>query len=91
MAPSPVKPRVVSDWAKRNVIDFDEKGVIVRADYVRVYKALYADFGKKLPVSERPGSIDDGITKEGPDRYHVTFEVRDRFDDLKFYERNSVP
>lgn len=91
VAPHTVAPSTTSDWAKRNIIDFDEKGVYVKADYVRVYKAMLADHGSKLPVSNRPETPDTGITKLSADKYRITFEVRDRFDDLKFYERNGTP
>lgn len=91
VAPKPVVARTVSDWAKRNIIDFDDKGVIVTGEYVRVYKGMLGEYGAKLPVSERPDWPDTGIANIGPDRYRITFEVRDRFDDLRFYERNASP
>lgn len=94
VAPAPIKPKVVSDWARRNIVDYDESGVWVTADYVRVYKDLLHDFGTKLAVSSRPESADDGIapgSHNGRALFHITFEVRDRFDDLKYFERNGYP
>jgi hypothetical protein len=91
VAPKPVAVHEVSSWAKKNVIDSDRTGVIVTADYVRVYKALLADYGKKLSTSSQPASPDDGIEKRADGNYHVTYEVSDRFADLKYFERNSGP
>lgn len=90
VAPHPVQAAQVSDWAKHNVIDTNAAGVLVTAEWVRVYQAMLKEEGNKLPVSNRPGSPNDGVKPEGSN-FRVTFEVSDRFADLKYFERNATP
>lgn len=94
VAPRAVTPAHVSSWAQVNILDSDATGLIVTPDYVRVYQAMLATNGSKLPVSNRPGSPSDGIspiTWRGRSLVHVTYEVSDRFADLKYFERNATP
>lgn len=90
VTPTPVATHEVSSWAKTNIIDADATGLVVTADFVMVYHELLKNYGKKLPVSSRPHTPDDGVTNAGAN-YHVTYEVQDRFADLKYFERNSGP
>lgn len=90
VAPKPVQAARTSDWAQRNVIAANSKGVLVTGEWVRAYQEMLKEEGSKLPVSNRPGSPNDGITAEG-NNFRVTYEVSDRFADLKYFERNGSP
>jgi hypothetical protein len=93
IAPPAVQVRQSSSWAQQNIIDADGRGVLVTAEWVRVYRELLKNYGKNLPVSERPASPDDGIKPEGLRAgvavFRVEYPVNDRFADLKYFERNS--
>lgn len=88
IAPKPVATRQVSSWARHNILSANDKGILVTAEFVRVYHALLTAYGDKLSVSSRPSSPTDGITPEGSN-FRISYEVQSRFADLKYFERNA--
>lgn len=91
VAPKPVTAHAVSSWARENVLAADARGVLVTTEWVRVYHALLTTYGDRLPVSNRPASPDAGIAALAYDRFRVSYEVSDRFVEMKFIERNGTP
>lgn len=90
VTPKQVTPHAVSDWAHRNVIEANDHGVLVTAEWIRVYHELLKSYSAKLPVSNRPATPDAGIAPENGN-FRVSYEVSDRFADLKYFERNGAP
>jgi len=72
------------------ILGYDRTGLFVNNAWIVQYDKLLLAYGTKLPASNRVQTGDrTGITKINEDRYHVNFEVNDRYFDLKFYEHNS--
>ncbi len=89
IAPKVSEPAKVSPWAQANIIGYDTHGYIVGADWVRVYHALLAAYGSKLPINEQvPADDMTGIQSSGKN-FHVDFATNKRFTDLKFFENTE--
>jgi hypothetical protein len=92
ITPKPATAAQASDWAKRNIVSYDSKGVFVREDWVRVYHGLLKAYGNKLPINEQVPGGDDvtGVALRGS-LYHIDFVANKRFTDLKRIEAEAGP
>lgn len=94
IAPKPVEARAVAfDGSTQNagILDYDSAGLIVTPGWIAKYDALLQAYGKKLAADNQvPVGSRVGVTSKGAN-FHVTWEVQNRFADLKFFERNSAP
>ena len=96
IAPKPVETHAIafSDGVQNaGILGHDNTGLFVNAAWIHNYDAMLKLYRKQLPVSERvkPGDR-SGITTILPGkRFHVNYEVNERYADLKYLERNSLP
>jgi hypothetical protein len=88
VAPKPIETHQISSWAKQNILDADTTGVLVTAEFIRVYHELLSAYSPKLKVSSRPASPNDGIKPE-KGNFRISYVVQSRFAELKDIDRGN--